>query len=71
MKLEVGTKVRWVSAAGVLEGEIVRIVLDLNAAQQTIPWIDIKTNVNTVRLCATDSYLKQMRVEVLQETCLL
>ena len=65
MNLKIGSKITWVSAAGKLTGEIYNIVLDLNAAGQTIPWIDIKVNGrNGVRLCATDDYLKQMKVQL-------
>lgn len=69
MKLTTGTKVRWSSAAGNLTGEIVNIILSLNGAQQTVPWIDIKVEGkrNTVRLCATDSNLKMMKVAVVTE----
>jgi hypothetical protein len=64
MKLEIGTKITWVSAAGKLHGTITNIVLSLNAAGQTVPWIDIKQpgRAQIIRLCATDSYLKQMKV---------
>lgn len=63
MNLKIGSKISWVSAAGKLTGEITNIVLDLNAAGQTIPWIDIKiTGKNGIRMCATDDYLKQMKV---------
>ena len=64
MKLEIGNKITWVSAAGKLDGEIVNIVLSLNAAGKVVPWIDIKPagRVQITRLCATDDYLKQMKV---------
>jgi len=64
MKLEIGNKVKWVSAAGKLDGEIVNIVLSLNAAGKVVPWIDIcpTGRVQLVRLCGTDDYLKQMKV---------
>jgi hypothetical protein len=63
MNLKIGSKISWVSAAGKLTGEITNIVLDLNAAGQTIPWIDIRvTGKNGIRMCATDDYLKQMKV---------
>ncbi|CAB4129235.1 hypothetical protein UFOVP112_333 [uncultured Caudovirales phage] len=67
MKLEIGTKIRWVSAAGKLSGEIVNIVLSLNAAGKVVPWIDIRptARVQLVRLCGTDEYLKQMKVRYL------
>ena len=65
MKLKIGDKISWVSAAGKLTGEIHNIVLDLNAANQTIPWIDIKVNGrNGIRMCASDEYLKQMKVQL-------
>ena len=64
MKLEIGTRITWVSAAGKLHGEITNVVLSLNAAGKVVPWIDIrpKNRVQLVRLCGTDSYLKQMKV---------
>jgi hypothetical protein len=64
MKLEIGNKIRWVSAAGDLDGEIVNIVLSLNAAGKVVPWIDIRPTgrAQIVRLCGTDDYLKQMKV---------
>jgi hypothetical protein len=67
MKLRINDKVTWSSAAGVLNGTIVDIVLDLNAANNTVPWIDIKTEKNTVRLCATDANLKMMKVRLVTE----
>jgi hypothetical protein len=64
MKLEVGTQITWVSAAGKLTGEIVNIVLSLNAAGKVVPWIDIKSpGRSSTRLCATDSNLKMMKVQ--------
>lgn len=66
MKLEIGTRVRWESAAGVLRGTITNITLSPSASGAVTPWIDIKTegrgNGNSVRLCALDSNLKMMRV---------
>jgi hypothetical protein len=63
MKLRINDKVTWVSAAGKLSGTIANIVLDLNAADKTVPWIDVKTDRTTIRLCATDSNLKMMQVQ--------
>ena len=63
MKLKIGDQVTWSSAAGNLEGKIANIVLSENAAGDTVPWIDIKTPRTTIRLCATDSNLKMMRVD--------
>lgn len=69
MKLQIGSRVRWESMAGVREGEITNIVLEPSAAGTIAPWIDIACIItkdgkvtNTVRLCATDSNLKMMMV---------
>ena len=63
MKLEIGTKITWVSAAGKLHGEVVNIVLSLNAANQVVPWIDIKSSGrSSTRLCATHGNLRMMKV---------
>jgi hypothetical protein len=64
MKLEIGNRITWVSRAGKLNGTISNIVLSLNAAGKVVPWIDIKQpgRAQIVRLCATDEYLKQMKV---------
>ena len=79
MKLEIGNKVKWVSAADrelrmmgitaqVREGVITNIVLDLNAAQQTIPWISVAhTDGRKTKMCATNDYLKMMKVELVDE----
>ena len=64
MQLKLNNTVTWSSAAGQLVGTIVDIDLSLNAAGQVVPWINIKTDCTTVRLCATDSYLKQMKVQL-------
>ena len=79
MKLEIGNKVKWVSAADrefrlagitaqVREGVITNIVLDLNAANQTIPWMIVKhPDGRSTKLCATHDYLKMMKVEVVDK----
>jgi hypothetical protein len=67
MKLQINNNVTWSSAAGQLSGTIVNIVLDLNAAGKVVPWIDIKTERTTVRLCATDSNLIMMNVQLVSE----
>ena len=71
MKIKIGDKVTWSSAAGQLVGSVTNIVLDLNAANETIPWMDIKDIQDTngkkhsgVRLCANNNYLKMMKVAV-------
>ena len=72
MNLATGTQVRWESAAGVMRGTIKNIVLAPAADNKVTPWIDIEVRKyyklsgtylnNTVRLCASDSNLKMMRV---------
>jgi hypothetical protein len=71
MNLNINDTVSWSSAAGNLEGVITNICLNLNAAEQTVPWIDIAIDevnghVISVRLCATHSNLKMMRVTKLE-----
>jgi hypothetical protein len=63
MKLEIGSKISWLCAAGNLKGTIDKIVLDLNAANQTVPWLIINTEKGNVRLCGTDGNLKMMQVQ--------
>jgi len=64
MKLEIGNRITWVSAAGRLVGEITNVVLDLNAAGDTVPWIDIRSQSGgRTRLCATNSNLRIMQVQ--------
>lgn len=68
MKISIGDMVRWTSKAGVLTGKVDIISLDLNAAGEVIPWMTIRNispiGYSAVRLCATDGYLKQMKVTV-------
>ena len=70
-KIEVGNKVEWASAAGVIKGWVLGIYLNNNAEGVLIPWIRVGYRdpraplpVNTV-LCGTDSYLKMMKFRVL------
>jgi hypothetical protein len=67
MRLRINDRVTWHCLAGHLSGTIVDIVLDLNAAQKVVPWIDVKTERTTVRLCATDSNLIMMKVQLVTE----
>jgi len=79
MKLVIGNKIRWVSAADrelrlagitgqVREGFITDIVLDLNAAKQTIPWMIVEHNDGRrTKMCASHGYLKMMKVEVVDK----
>jgi len=70
MKLAIGNQVRWESAAGVKFGTIKNIVLSPAANNKVTPWIDVECLVQisdmyqlrSVRLCASDSNLKGMRV---------
>ena len=65
MKLNVNDKITWVSAAGKLTGTIKNIALSENAAEKTVPWIDVlygENNCYGVRLCATHSNLKMLKV---------
>jgi hypothetical protein len=73
MKLAIGSRVRWESMAGVKEGEITNIVLEPSAGFGVTPWIYIAciitkdekvTTIAGVRLCASDSNLKMMRVSL-------
>lgn len=68
MKLSINDNVTWSSAAGQLTGVIVNMILDLNAAKKIVPWIDIKTERTTVRLCATDSNLMMMKVKLVDNS---
>ena len=63
MRLRRNDKVTWKCLAGELNGTVVDVILDLNAAGAVVPWIDVKTERTTVRLCATDMNLKMMTVE--------
>lgn len=74
MKIKINDTIKYSCAAGNLTARVTNIVLSENAAGQTIPWIDlaifkkvagIMAECTGTRLCATDSYLKQMKVEVL------
>lgn len=70
MKLEIGNKITWVSAAGKLNGTIKNIVLAKNAADQVVPWIDVAYGDNrSARLCAIDSNLKQLKVARNDQEC--
>jgi len=71
MNLNINDNISWSSAAGDLEGVITNITLNLNAANQVVPWIDVKIDeINghdiSVRLCATHNNLKMMRVAKLE-----
>jgi hypothetical protein len=69
MSISIGNMVRWSSKAGILTGKVDNIQLDLNGAGELIPWMTIRNispiGYSAVRLCATDGYLKQMKVELL------
>jgi len=67
MNLNINDAISWTSAAGSLSGYITNICLNLNAANQIVAWIDVASFNDAgreciVRLCATESNLKAMRV---------
>ena len=65
MKIEVGSNITWVSAAGRLTGTVTNVTLSPSASGAVTPWIDVKYQGNrNVRLCALDSNLKMLKVEV-------
>ena len=73
MRIEVGTNVRWTSKAGVLTGRVKSIRLDLNAANETIPWLTVQDIVGErgrqyggIQMPATEGYFKMMKLEVLR-----
>lgn len=72
MKIEVGTKIRWTSRAGVLTGKVKSIKLDMNAANEVCPWFIVEDVENwvgmsqpNVQLNGNNGYLKMMKVSVL------
>lgn len=73
MRIKINDTIKYSSAAGNLTARVANIVLDLNAAGKVIPWLDlaiieeyagILSERTGTRLCATDGYLKQMKVVV-------
>ena len=68
MRIDIGTMITWESAAGKLEGSVLDIRLDLNAAGTVVPWMVVQEydTGSRVTLCATGEYLKQMKVQVME-----
>ena len=62
--VKVGSKVRWTSAAGKLQGRVTKYWFGMNAAKQLVPWILVETKTTTAMLCASESNLAMMNVEV-------
>jgi len=72
MNLAIGDKIRWECMAGSMVGTIKNIVLRTAANDKVTPWIDVEYSLThkttgvyhttTTRICASDSYLKIMRV---------
>ena len=67
MQLNINDTVSWSSSAGNLKGVITIICLNLNAATQVVPWIDIKVinkqgRAYSVRLCGSNQNLIMMHV---------
>jgi hypothetical protein len=78
MKLKIGDRIVWQSVAGMLLGDIDNIVLSENGNNETVAWLDVKILDNLTgaksaigarktRLCAVDSNLKMLSVELAQE----
>jgi hypothetical protein len=65
MNLNVADTITWDSAAGNLLGTIKKIFLAPAGNGVMTPWIiiEIMGKSNTIRMCASDSYLKMMKVE--------
>jgi hypothetical protein len=65
MNLNVADTITWVSAAGNLLGTIKKIFLAPARDGAMTPWIiiEIMGKSNTIMMCASDSYLKMMKVE--------
>lgn len=70
-KISRGARVTWSSAAGNLTGIVKDIEIDLNAAKEMIPWMTVtnirnlteNTECRDLMLCATDGYMKMMKME--------
>jgi hypothetical protein len=68
--LKIGMKIKYECAAGKRSGVITDIFLGKNGKGELIPWMLVDTDEFTanpdtkVKLCATDSYLKMMKVEL-------
>mgnify|MGYP003329917203 FL=1 len=67
--IAVGDRVRYESAAGTIRGEVTRIALDMNAANQLVPWLTIEFynklgKLDHASLCGTEDYLKMMKFRV-------
>ena len=65
MKIRIGTKLNWNSAAGNLTGVVTNIFIALNAADEMVAWISLKNldeKFGTTTLCGTDNNLKMLNV---------
>jgi hypothetical protein len=67
--VKIGDRVRWISAAGTIRGEVVGMRLGLTAANTLAPWVMIEHIQNNravkVELCGTESNLKMMQFRVI------
>jgi hypothetical protein len=67
--VKIGDRVRWISAAGTIRGEVVGMRLGLTAANTLVPWVMIEHIQNNravkVELCGTESNLKMMQFRVI------
>jgi len=71
LKIEVGTRIAWSSAAGNLTGVVKSIQLSPNALEEVCPWMIIENVKNEENSLMSDtmmsgnhSYLKSMKVRV-------
>jgi hypothetical protein len=61
----VGDKVKWSSAAGILEGVIKEIILQQNGNREYVPFMLIYYgSYSCAMICATDAYIKMMKMEL-------
>jgi|Laugrefa1bdmlbdn_1035148.scaffolds.fasta_scaffold127601_1 hypothetical protein len=70
--IEPGTKISWVSLAGILEGTVKSVKIVKNASETMVPFMIIENVIgrydrvkhSNVFMAATDSYMKIMKVEI-------
>jgi hypothetical protein len=62
MNLQLGDRIKWSSAAGLVAGNIVKIYVAKDSRQEYIPYVDIQTGFNIVTLGANTGWIKMMKV---------
>jgi len=65
MNIQIGNQVKWSSAAGVLQGEVVKIKSALNAAGNYIDWFYIKTNTKHKTVVLPVTSLKMLKFQII------